>query len=101
MRKYLAAEKAKLLGNTLIHDKFNSAPLIWMFCQKILYLQIEKIHYKALRIIHQPNSYYRELLECNGSTSFHQRHLQFLLTKIYKSTVTTNPIFREREAHII
>ena len=38
----------------------------------------------------QINTYYRELLECNVSTSIHQRHLQFLLTEIYKSTVTNN-----------
>ena len=103
MMKYLAVEKANLLGNTLIGNQFNSAALIWMFCQKTLYLKIEKIHNKTVRIIHQPNASYRDLLECNGSTCFHQRYLQFLLTKIYRSTVTTNPIFtyhffREREA---
>ena len=38
----------------------------------------------------QINTYYRELLECNVSASIHQRHLQFLLTEIYKSTVTNN-----------
>ena len=93
MRKNLAVEKVNLLGNSVIESQFNSAPLIWMFCQKNLYLKIEKIHHKTLRIIHQSNATYRNLLECNGSTSFHQRHLQFLLTDIYKSTVTTNPIF--------
>ena len=93
MGKNLAVEKAKLLGNAFIDSQFNSAPLIWMFCQKNLYLQVEKIHHKTLRIIHQSNATYRDLLECNGSTSFHQRHLRFLLTEIYKSTVTTNPIF--------
>ena len=61
-----------------------------MFCQKKLYLQIEKIHHKTLRIIHQSNASYRNLLECNGSNSIHQRHLQFLLTE---SSVTTNPRF--------
>ena len=92
MRKKLAVEKAKLLGNAFIDSQFNSAPLIWMFCQKILYLNIEKIHYKTLRIIHQSNVTYRDLLECNSSTFFHQRHLQFLSTEIYKSTATINPI---------
>ena len=103
MRKKLAVEKAKLLGNAFIDSQFNSAPLIWMFCQKTLYLKIEKIHYKMLSIIDQPNASYLDLLECNGSTSFHQQHLQLLLTEIYKSTVTTNPIlmqhfFREKKA---
>ena len=31
IRKYLAVEKAKLLGNTLIDNQFISVPLIWMF----------------------------------------------------------------------
>ena len=92
MRKKLAVEKAKLLGNAFIDSQFNSAPLIWMFCQKTLYLKIEKIHHKTLGIIHQSNFTYCDLLECNCSTSFHQRYLQFLLMGIYKSTVTTNPI---------
>ena len=87
----LAVVKAKLLGNAFIHSQSNSTPLIWMFCQKTLYLKIEEIYHKTLRIIHQSNATYHDLLECNGSTSFHQRRLQFLLTKIYKSTVTTNP----------
>ena len=65
MRTYLAVKKAKLLGNTLIDNQFNSAPLIWMLCQKTPYLKIEKIHYKKLRIIHRPNVSYRDLLECN------------------------------------
>ena len=103
MRKKLGIVKAKLLGNAFIHSQFNSTPLIQMFCQKTLYLKIEKIHHKTLRIIHQSNATYRDLLECNGSTSFHQRHLQFLLTETYKSIVITNPMFmqhfiREREA---
>ena len=75
MRTYLAVEKVKLQGNTLIDNQFNFAPLIWMFCQKTLYVKIEKTHYKILSIIDQLNSSYRDLLECNNSTYFHQRHL--------------------------
>ena len=100
MRKYLAVEKAKLLGNPFIDSQSNFALLTWMLFQKTLYLKIVKIHHKRLRIIYQSNASYRNLIECNGSTSFHQRHLQFLLTKVYKSAVTTNPVFREREAPI-
>ena len=42
MRKNLAEEKAKPLGSTFIDSQFNSALLIWMFCQKTLYLKIER-----------------------------------------------------------
>ena len=93
IKKYLAVEKAKLLGNVFTNSQFISAPLIWMHCQKTLYLTVVKIHHKTLRIIHQSNASYRELLKYNGITSFHQRHLQFLLMEFYKSTLTTNPIF--------
>ena len=93
MRKYLLVEKAKLLGNVFIHSWSNSAPLTWMLFQKTLFLKIGTIHHKTHRIIYQSNASYRDLIECNGSTSFQERHLQFLLTKIYKITVTTNPIF--------
>ena len=102
IRKHLTVKKAKLLGIAFIDSQFNYAPLISMFCQKTLYIKIEKIHHKTLRIIHQPNASYRDLLECSVSTSIRQRHLQFLLTEIYEITVTTNPrfmwhFFKERE----
>ena len=61
MRKKLALEKAKLLDNAFIDSQFNSAPLIWIFCQKTLYLKIEKMHHKTLRLIHRSNATYRDL----------------------------------------
>ena len=90
-KKKLAVEKEKILGKVFIHSQFNSAPLIWMFCSKNLSLKIE--NHKTLRIVHHSNVSYLYLLECNGSTSFHQGHLLFSLTEIYKSTVNTNLIF--------
>ena len=88
--------------SVFVDSQLNYAPLIWMLCQKTLDLIIKKIHLKTPRIIHQSNTSYRDLLECNGSTSIYQRHLQFLLLEIYKSIVTTNPgflrhFFRERK----
>ena len=79
----ITVDKAKLLGNTLIDNQFKYVPLIWTFCQKTLYLKIEKIH-KTLRIIHQSNTSHRDFRECNGSTSIHQRRLQILLSEIYR-----------------
>ena len=53
--KYLTAVKAKLLCNTFINSQFNYASIIWMFCHKHDYLKIEKIQYKALKIVHNSN----------------------------------------------
>ena len=67
MRKYLAVEKAKLLANAFIH--FHAVLLMWMFCQQILYLNIEKIPHKTLRTIHQSNASYCDLLISYGGAS--------------------------------
>ena len=69
MRKYLAVEKAKLLANAFIHNQFHVVPLMWMFCQKILYLNNEKIPHKTFRTIHQSNASYCDLLVSHGGAS--------------------------------
>ena len=51
IRKYLTPVKARLLYNAFINSQFNYASVIWMFCRKKDYLKIEKIQYKALKII--------------------------------------------------
>ena len=61
-RKYLSLEKAKMLGNAFIDSQFNYGPLIWMFCSKGLYLKMQKIRYKTLKVIYQSNKTYEELL---------------------------------------
>ena len=91
IRKYLTLDKAKLLGNTFIDSQFNYAPLIWMFCHKSTYLKMQKIYHKSLIVIYQSDISCDDLLQLSNSVSLHQRHLQFLLTEIYKSTGTLNP----------
>ena len=63
IRKYLSLEKAKMLGNAFIDSQFNYASLIWMLYRKRLYLEMQKIHHKTLKLIHQSNKTYEELLE--------------------------------------
>ena len=51
IRKYLTLEKSKLLYNNFINNQFNYASIIWMFSHKQDYFEVEKIHYKALKIV--------------------------------------------------
>ena len=69
IRKYLTLEKSKLLYNAFINNQFNYASIIWMFCRKQDYLEVEKIHYKALKIVYNSNECYEELLICNIEVS--------------------------------
>ena len=93
IRKYLSLEKAKMLGNAFIVSQFNYAPLIWMFCRKGLYLKMQKIHHKRLKVIYQSNKSYEELLGLSETVSIHERHLRFLVTEVYKCTSYLNPKF--------
>ena len=93
IRKYLSLEKVKILGNAFIDSQFNYAALIWMFCRKGLYLKMQKVHHKTLKVIYQSNKTYEELLELSETVSIHQRHLRFLVTEVYKSISCINSKF--------
>ena len=64
-----------------------------MYCRKILYHKIEKIHRRTLKVIYQSEESYENILLESSSVSVHQRHLRFLVTEIYKSTTQINPEF--------
>ena len=55
IRKYLTSDKAKVLHNAFINSQFSYASIIWMFCRKTDYLKMEKIQYKALKIVFNSN----------------------------------------------
>ena len=93
IRKYLTLEKSKLLYRAFMNNQFNYASIIWMFCRKQDYLEVEKIHYKALKIVYNSNECYEELLIRNNEVSIHQKQLRTLATEIYKSLTDVNPDF--------
>ena len=93
LRKYLTPVKERLLYNAFINSQLNYASVIWMFCRKKDYLKIEKIQYKALKIIYNSNKSYEALLTRNNEVSIHQKHLRALATEIYKSLADINPDF--------
>ena len=66
IRKYLTFEKSKLLYNAFINNQCNYASIIWMFCHKQDYLQVEKIHYKALKVVYNSNERYEDRLIQNN-----------------------------------
>ena len=64
-----------------------------MFCRKQDYLEVEKIHYRALKIVYNSNECYEELLIQNNEVSIHQKQLRTLAIEIYKSLADVNPDF--------
>ena len=90
IRGYLTVEKARQ-GKA---SQFNYAPLIWMFAGKTLINKICKIHHRPLQVVYNEyNKSYQELLQLNNIVSIHERHLQYLALKVFKSLMHLNPEF--------
>ena len=51
-----------------------------MLGRKRLYLKVQKIHHKTLKVIYQSNETYKELLELSETVSIHQGHLRLFIT---------------------
>ena len=94
IRGYLTVEKAKILANAFTDGQFNHAPLICFFAGKTLINKICKIHHRTLQVVYiEYNKSYEELLQINNNVSIHQRHLQYLALKVFKSLTHLNPEF--------
>ena len=65
----------------------------FFFCKKKQYLQIQKIHHKALKVVYNSNKNYDKLLRHNNEFSIHQRHLRALICEVFKSLSNLNPGF--------
>ena len=64
-----------------------------IFCREKLYSKIEKFHHRSLKVVYGIDDSYKNLLLSSNSVSIHQRHLQFLVTEIFKSLSQINPEF--------
>ena len=93
IRKYLTPDKAKILYNAFTNSQFSYASIIWVFCRKTDYLKMEKIQYKALKIVFNSNESIENLLLHSNEVSIHQKQLRQLTTEIYKSLTDLSPEF--------
>ena len=94
--KHLTMPQKKLLVNAFFYSHFNYCPLVWMFSTKDANNKIEKLHKRALQIIHSDYDSalnYEDLLLRDNSVTIHQRNLQFLMTEIFKTIHGLNPSF--------
>ena len=92
--KYMEKSKLELTMISFVMSHFSYCPLVWMFHDRKSYNKINKIHERALRIIHKDStSNFESLLIKSNSVSIHQRNLQLLRIEIYKTVNNLNPSF--------
>ena len=93
--KYLTKAQKSTLISSFFYSHFNYCPLVWMFSSKESNIKIEKLHKRALQIIHDDfSSPYETLLLYDNSTTIQKRNLQFLMpAEIFKTINNNNPPF--------
>ena len=94
IRNALDEKQAKLLHNSFILSQFNYCFIIWMFCSKIAYKKIKQIQKRGFRIVYKEShmSLEERLIRDQG-ISVHRKHINTLLTEIYKTFSGENPYF--------
>ena len=70
---YMSLDKCCMVMKTFIESQFHYCPLIWTFHSRTLNNKINRLHERALRIVHSLN--YCELLEKHKSFSIHHKRL--------------------------
>ena len=63
------------------------------FAEKKIYLKIQKIRYKTLKVVYNSTKNYYELLRDNNEVSIHQSHLRALICEVFKSLNNLNSDF--------
>ena len=94
VRKYLTLSKASLLFKAYVLGNFFYCPIIWMFCSKTSHNLINKTHCRALcAVFFRFDLNLDQLLQLDRSFPIHTRHLQILMTEVFKSVNKLNPEF--------
>ena len=93
----LPFHRRKVLMNAFFDSQFSYCPLIWMFHNRTVNNRINKLHFRALRLIYRDyNATFEELLVKDESATIHQRNLQSLATEIFKTIHGLSPPFMKQ-----
>ena len=93
IRKELTPDKARLLYNAFINSQFSYTSIIWMFCRKTDYLKMEKIQYKAVKIVFNNNESFEDLILHSNEVFIYQKQLPQLTTEIFENLTDLSPEF--------
>ena len=81
-----------LIFRSFIQSNFNCCPLVWHFCNKANTEQLEKLQYRALRIVFSDfTSSYASLLEKADLSTLHLNRLRRIAAETYKCINNLTP----------
>ena len=89
----MSMEKRRILIKSFFESQFEYCSLLWMCHSRTLNNRINKLHYRALRLIYSEDSLsFSELLKKDGSVTIHHRNIQKLGIEMYKTINNLTPI---------
>ena len=88
------SDKLRITMKAFIESQFSYCPLIWMFHDRTLNNNINRLHKRSLRLVYkEPHFTFEEHLKKDKSFCIHHRNLQKLATEMYKTLNNISPIF--------
>ena len=86
MTNLLSFSKRRILFKAFVESQFKYCPIVWMFHSRCTNNKINRLHYRALRIVYDDDvSTFDQLLAMDKSFCIHHQNIQRLLIEIYKA----------------
>ena len=93
---YMSLSKKKKLVSAFFNSQFNYCPLIWMFHNRIINNEINRLHERCLRLLYEDKSSSFENLKQDKCVTIHTSNLQILATEMFKVYRNMSPpVFSE------
>lgn len=94
IRKYLSLNQTETLCNAYVLSYFKYCPIIWMFSNKTLGNEVNKVQKRCMHVIYFDSELSgSELMLLHNAEPVHRIHLRTLLTEVFKSLHSLNPGF--------
>ena len=94
LSKYLSTETKILIYKSFIRSNFNYCPLVWHFCSKTSSAKMEKLQYRALRLVFNDfDSSYETLLKKVNMPTLHVSRIRLMAIETFKIVHKMSPVY--------